>query len=286
MYADNYQSDFEDFVYLVKKWSVLLYPQAPLPLLNQHVTTESDSIDVPDNQSLIIDDFKSDLAFMQNVTRKIDLGEDSSGICKNFAKVAMALQLSHASYSTITEALTALQDMERISNRLSLHLHRHVTKTEQFLSVIQSYSAVADASEETRRADGAELSAGTIEAPTAEAELINQKKILKYTESSEAFRIELETAGVFSLCPVDTTRTVLSPNSIGPLPHTALVAFASHIRIEEEKQLELQQKLAGLYGVESFSLIPNDRDSVEREIDSLRQDCSFLEEQMREGLVG
>lgn len=279
MDADSVQSDLEDFMSLITKWSTLINPPA---CLRHNSLPKSEATEQYDYHSWIMDDYKSDLAHMQRLANNVALNEDVGGICKSLGKVALALQLSHVSYSTVAEVLTDLQDTERVARRVCRYLDRNVNQTRLFLTDVQNYINATKTSEQTRGTDLIEFSGDCSDFQNVEAEILAKKKIAKYSSATEAHRLELGAKGVFLLCPPETAASATSPNGTGPLPHAALLAYSSLIKAEDEKQAKLLRRLEGAYGVESFLSAPADLAEVESEIESLRRDCEVLEEQLRE----
>ena len=236
----------------------------------------------PSFQFHLVDDCRSDLTFMESVTSTILLKKDVREISTNLAEAATELQLSHISYSTVTEVLIALQDIERTSKRISNHSSKLVTKFNQFLRDVRSLSSTAELVEQMRQENNGGLYASSMDFSMDEEEKLAHKKICKYFEATKFHLRELEAAGLMRLCPSMTSAAFFSQKVSGALPRGYLLASSTILQQENNEQSELLRDLTATYGPGSFSFeYPIGRVMLETEIQNLKADCKILEEQLR-----
>lgn len=273
------QDDLENLVGLSRKWYTIIHQDPPT---SQHNPIPYDSNNYPSFRLHLVDDYRSDLTFMESVTDTILLRKDVRDISTNLAEAATELQLSHISYSTITEVLVALQDTERIAKRISNHFSKLVTKLNQFLGDVQNFSSTAEFVERMRNKNEDGLNGSMSNFSIEEEEKLALKKISKYVEATNFHLGELEAAGLGQLCPSIISSAFISQKSTEPLPRESLLAFSTIIQQEDVEQSELLRDLTAIYGPGSFSSeYPIDRVMVETEIQRLKVDCKILEEQLR-----
>ena len=273
------EDDLQNLVGLSRKWHTIIHQDPPV---SQHNPMVYDNNNGPSFQFHLVDDCRSDLTFMESVTSTILLKKDVREISTNLAEAATELQLSHISYSTVTEVLIALQDIERTSKRISNHSSKLVTKFNQFLRDVRSLSSTAELVEQMRQENNGGLYASSMDFSMDEEEKLAHKKISKYFEATKFHVRELEAAGLMRLCPSITSAAFVSQKVGGPLPREYLLASSTILQQENDEQSELLLDLTATYGPGSFSFeYPIGRVMLETEIQNLKADCKILEEQLR-----
>ena len=271
--------DLEDLFLQITKWAVLTNTQ---PTDDHHLKDLNRNIE---GQEWITDDYVSDLMYMRQTTDGVKLSVEGDEHCRTLAKVALLLQLSHVSYSTIAEVLVGLQTTETLAARVSKRLKREITKTRQIISDIQGL-------ERRVTTDSiAKLNDDVVKRPIVESGLnitaedsATRRVIAKYSKAARAHRQVLDAAGAFSICPSESLTGTFSQNSIDELPLSSLLALSSSVDQENEVIKAMHQELSAAYGENCLSLAPDDVAAAEEEIRKLRNDCDILEEQYRKSL--
>lgn len=273
-------SDLENLAGLSSKWSTLIHPKPTFPHVHNSIPCDSDGSF--DFQLNLAHDYRNDLAGMRSLITSIVINGYSRNASTKLAKVATALHLSHISFSTVTEVLIALQEIGRVTGRVSKHFTQTLTQLNQSFVDFRNFSGAAELAVRMRRTDNKLLQNFSDAPPIGNTDTITKRKIAKYLEAIECYRSELEAAEVFLLCPSVTSSAFTSPKGIGPLPHQSLLAFSTIIDIEDARQSELLQKLTGIYGPGSFmSQCPLDKIKLMNEIENLQLECRSLECQLR-----
>lgn len=245
--------DLEDFVCLITRWNAVLHEQqSPL---------DSNAAELSESQLQIVDDKKSDIDHIKNIMN-IPLHGSAYTICKDLAKVAILLKISHVSFSTISEVLLGLTDVKMTAKRVSRNLKKDRKAVEVLFKDVQCYVVNMETEVLKELEDVSNILKEPImnENPSdQESELIAQKKITKYLEGARAYYLELQESEVFSLCPKETAEAVTSSHGIGPLPHSGLFSLSMIIKEEELNQESTISALMDLYGGQSFCSMPSDR---------------------------
>lgn len=267
--------DLEELLLQITKWAVLTNPQLTADYVKDDV----------DGQGWIMDDYISDMAHMKLTTNGINLPNGGDEHCRILAKVALLLQLSHVSYSTISEVLIGLQTTESLAGRVSKQLNNEIRKTEQMIDDIEDLERRMTVDSAAKCRD--EVIGGLAVASdpqAAAADFAIEKKIVKYSESTLDHRLALDAAGAFDICPRETVAETISPNGIGPLPLSSLSDFSSLLDHDDETLQGMLQELTAAYGADSLAQAPLDLAAAEREIRELRDECNMYEEQYRMSL--
>jgi hypothetical protein len=275
----NVSDDLEDLFLQITKWSVLTNVQ---PTADQSLKNVRENVGDPE---WIMDDYVSDLAHMKRKTNGINLPHDGDEHCRILAKVALLLQLSHVSYSTIADVLIGLQTTESAAIRVSKQLNSEITKAQMMIDDIQDLERRMTKDSAAKYRDEVICGLTVASYPQiAAADSTTKKKIAKYTEATQTYRQELDVAGAFAICPSETVAETISPNGIGPLPLSSLLAFSSILDQDDEALQGMLHELTAAYGEDSFSQAPLDLAAAEREIQELRDECNVYEEQYRMSL--
>lgn len=271
--------DLEDLFLQISRWAVLTNTQ---PAAGHSLKNPKENIDDPE---WIMDDYASDMAHMKLTTNGVNLPHDGDVHCKTLAKVALLLQLSHVSYSTIAEVLIGLQTTESAAVRVSKQLNNEITKTQLMIDDIQALERRMTTDSTAKFRDEVICGLTVASGPQAAvADSATKKKIAKYSEATQAHRQALDAAGAFAICPSETVAETISPNGIGPLPLSSLLAFSSALDQDNEMLQGMLQELTAAYGENSLSQAPIDLAAAELEIRELRDECNMYEEQYRMSL--
>jgi hypothetical protein len=271
--------DLEDLFLQITKWSVLTNVQ---PTADHSLKKVREKIGEPE---WIMDDYASDIAHMKLMTNGINLPHGGDDNCRTLAEVALLLQLSHVSYSTIAEVLIGLQTTESSASRVSKQLNCEIKKAQMMIDDIQDLERRMTKDSAAKYRDEVICGLTVASDPqVAAADFATRKKISKYSEATQTYRQELDAAGAFAICPSETMAETISPNGIGPLPLSSLSAFSAILDQDDEALQGMLQELTAAYGEYSLSQAPLDLAAAEREIRELRDECNMYEEQYRMSL--
>ena len=220
------------------------------------------------------DDVKLDTMLMQQKTSGILLSNEAKAACHDLAQTASTLHLSHVSYANIVETLLALQTIDRLSVRVTHDLKEDKKKADIVAELISGHlqnlaSVLVD------KSNSADITMDDEKQSLAST----TKKTQKYLDETQKLRNELQTAGVFEICPSETADEFTSPSGIGPLPHASLKALADRIDTDNKKLREMQRDLNMKYGYPETSFVQVE---IEEEIERLRLECQQLEEQLND----
>lgn len=291
-------NDHEELLTLATKYGPLLRPSTEdIDDANRSVMSLSQSYDEhglpiqrrglldPAIQAHLDDDVKADIMFLQQKTASVLLSDEAADISGELAKVAEALKLSRISYSNIVETLLDMQDIDRLSGRVSLLVQEDINKASLVSKLIDGHLDEVRSVLHCSKRSGAEPAPD--DGMSSDQQLADlaatAKKVQKYKDESEKLQAELKRVGVFDLCPTETSNEFTSPRGMGPLPlpHAALKALADRIEIDNKKHRELQRDITTRFG-----FLPTSKEGVERAIESLRTECQQLEVQLNEAING
>lgn len=127
--------ELEDFLFLMTKWSVLLCDnlssdnicttsQPQISQSQSYSFGSNPTVQLSEAQIRIKDDYKSDLAHIERSISNITLQGEGKIACSDLVNIASILQLSHISFSTVTEVLVGLQETQAVAKILSSRLDK------------------------------------------------------------------------------------------------------------------------------------------------------------------
>ena len=290
--------DHQDLFLLSQRYASLLHRTEP------DVQPSSSSSSSSSHQSYVdanvraqVDvDIKADTAILRQKTASIVLSEPAAHACSELVKVAAELQVSRVSYANVVETLLDVEDVGRLSARVSQRMSSDNAKaaalTERVHGLVLELERVlqqqgdsllppSDTSVAVTAAAAAAAAAINDPATATATATATSVKIQKYLEKAQALRDELAAAGVFALCPAETAKEFTSLGGVGPLPHAALKALADRIDADARKLRDMERDLAGRYG---YPAVPHQQHDVEREVERLREECAQLETQLNDAI--
>jgi hypothetical protein len=287
--------DHQDLFLLSQRYASLLHRTEPdvQPSSSSSSSSSHQSYVEANARAQVDADIKADTAILRQKTASIVLSEPAAHACSELVKVAAALQVSRVSYANVVETLLDVEDVGRLSARVSQRMssdnakaaalaervHGLVLELERVLQ--HQGDSLLPPSDTTVSATAAAAAAAAINDPATATATATSVKIQKYLEKAQALRDELAAAGVFALCPAETAKEFTSLGGVGPLPHAALKALADRIDADARKLRDMVRDLAGRYG---YPAVPHQQHDVEREVERLREECAQLETQLNDAI--